>query len=598
MGIKNRDEIDEKYHWDLSSIFADDAAFLAALDAAKAYPAQLEAYQGEISRSAEKLLGYLQLSDEVGIALGKLINYAQRKSDEDTRISKYQDYANQTMALYVAISGAQAWFTPELLALDEAAMARFYDDCPALELYRRALEQLLQRRAHTLSPAEEKLLAAAADLAQQPDNIYSMFSDADLTFPDAVDEAGNTYPVTHASFVPLLYNQNRALRKNAFETFYGVCRQFRNTAAAVLAAQTKTLKFFAQARRYPNTLAAALSNTEVPEAVYTNLIDAVHRSMPSMHRYTALRRRLLGVDALHFYDIYVPMVDDVEMKFTYEEACALILKALAPMGEEYLSIVREGLNGRWIDVYENPGKRSGAYSAGSFGTQPFILLNFQGNLNDVFTLIHEMGHSIHTYLSCHTQPAVYSDYVIFVAEVASTCNEALLMQYLLENTTDRRKRAYLINFFLEEYRTTLYRQTMFAEFELTINRMTERDESLTADALCDIYGRLNADYFGDAITLDDEIRLEWVRIPHFYYNYYVYQYATGFASAVALSKMILGEGAPAVERYMRFLSGGSSQKPVDLLRMAGVDMTTAQPIDDALALFDSLVDELDALMQG
>lgn len=314
-----------------------------------------------------------------------------------------------------------------------------------------------------------------------------------------------------------------------------------------------------------------------------------------MHKYTALRRRLLGLDELHFYDLYVPMVGDVDMHFTYEEACDLILKALEPMGEEYCSIVRQGLAQRWIDVYENPGKRSGAYSAGGYSMHPFILLNFQGTLNDVFTLIHEMGHSMHTYLSCANQPSCYSDYVIFVAEVASTCNEALLMQYLLKTTTDKRQRAYLINYFLEQFRTTLYRQTMFAEFELAVNRMTERGEGLTADALCEKYRQLNADYFGPDIVVDDEISLEWARIPHLYYNYYVYQYSTGYAAAIALSQKILQEGQSAVERYLNFLKGGSSKPPIELLRGAGVDMATAQPIDDALKLFDSLIDEMDEL---
>ncbi len=596
MAIKNRDEIEEKYHWNLESIYATQADFLTALEQAKALPEKIQAYQGTISQSPENLLAYLQMQDEVHIEFGKLMNYAQRRSDEDTRISQNQDYAAQVWTLAVDLGSAAAWAVPELLTLSEEQVAQFYADCPALEHYRRALDQIFARRAHTLSSAEEKLLAAAGELANQPDNIYSMFHDADMTYPDAVDAQGNTHPVTHGSFIPLLYSQDRVLRKSAFESLYGGYRQFRNTAAAILASQTKQLKFFADARKYPNALACALADTEVPETVYNNLIDSVHRNMPAMHKYTRLRRRLLGVDELHFYDLYVPMVGDVDMTFTYEEACDLMLKALAPLGEDYVNIVRQGLEQRWIDVYENPGKRSGAYSSGGYGTQPFILLNFQGTLNDVFTLVHEVGHSMHTWLSCHTQPSTYANYVIFVAEVASTCNEALLMHYLLEHTTDRRRRAYLINYFLEEFRTTLFRQTMFAEFELKINQMTERGESLTADAMNQLYGQLNADYFGDGIVLDEEIKLEWARIPHFYYNYYVYQYATGYASAVAISEKIFGEGAPAVERYINFLKGGSSATPITLLQGAGVDMTTAQPIDEALARFNALVDELDALM--
>lgn len=598
MEIKARDEIEEQYHWDLSTMYPDDEAFLAALQAAKAYPERYAAFQGQIAGSAEKLYDFLRLDDEISVELGKLINYAQRKSDEDTRISKYQDFVSQVTSLYVAINSAGAWFVPELLTLDEETMARFYAERPELELYRRNLDRVFRRRAHTLSPAEEALLASAGEMAGQPDNIYSMFSDADLTFADAVDSEGNQHPVTHGSYGVLMQSRDRTLRKSAFESMYGSYGQYRNTCAATLAAQTKQLKFFADARKYPSTLAAALDGTEVPTEVYTNLIDAVRRNMGAMYKYTRLRRKLLGVDQLHFYDIYAPMVGDVEMSFTYEEACELILKALEPMGEEYLAIVRQGLEQRWIDVYENPGKRSGAYSAGSYGTHPVILLNFHGTLNDVFTLIHEMGHSIHTYLSCANQPSCYSDYVIFVAEVASTCNEALLMQYLLKTTADPRQRAYLINYFLEQFRTTLYRQCMFAEFELKINERTARGEGLTADALCALYRQLNADYFGPDVVLDEEISLEWARIPHFYYNYYVYQYSTGYAAAIALSQKILKEGAPAVERYLNFLKGGSSKPPIELLRGAGVDMATAQPIDDAMALFDSLIDEMDALMQG
>lgn len=595
MEVKSRDEIEAKYHWDLASIYATDEAFLQALEQAKQYPAQCAAYQGKVSKSPQELLAFLRLDDQVTIELSRLLNYAQRKSDEDTRVSKYQDFASQAMSLYVAVSSAQAWFTPELLSLDQETMEKFYAQCPELELYRRSLDRIFRRKEHTLSPSEEALLASAGEMANQPDNIYSMFSDADLTFADAVDSQGEAHPVTHGTYGPLLYSQDRALRKSAFQSCYAGYGQFRNTCAATLNAQTKQLKFFADARKYPNTLAAALDATEVPVEVYTNLIEAVHRNLPAMHKYTALRRRLLGLDELHFYDLYVPMVGDVDMHFTYEEACDLILKALEPMGEEYCSIVRQGLAQRWIDVYENPGKRSGAYSAGGYSMHPFILLNFQGTLNDVFTLIHEMGHSMHTYLSCANQPSCYSDYVIFVAEVASTCNEALLMQYLLKTTTDKRQRAYLINYFLEQFRTTLYRQTMFAEFELAVNQMTERGEGLTADALCEKYRQLNADYFGPDIVVDDEISLEWARIPHLYYNYYVYQYSTGYAAAIALSQKILQEGQSAVERYLNFLKGGSSKPPIELLRGAGVDMATAQPIDDALKLFDSLIDEMDEL---
>ena len=422
--------------------------------------------------------------------------------------------------------------------------------------------------------------------------VYNLLNDADLTFPDAHDAKGAAHPVTHGSYIPLMMSADRTLRESAYESLYSSYRQFRNTFAATLGAQNKQLKFFAEARRYESALEAALSANEVPTQVYTNLIETVHNNMDAMYKYVALRKELLDVDELHFSDLYVPIVDDVELTFTYEEACDIILEALRPMGENYLALVRRGLSERWIDVYETPGKRSGAYSAGGYGMHPVILLNFQGKLDDVFTLIHEMGHSIHTYLSCANQPVCYSDYVIFVAEVASTCNEALLTRYLLDHAKNERERAYFLNHFLEQFRATLYRQTMFAEFELKVAELTAQGAGITADALCGIYKELNAQYFGDGIALDENIALEWARIPHFYYRFYVYQYATGFAAAIALSQRILDLGEQGREDYLGFLKGGSSKPPIDLLRGAGVDMLSPEPVEDALKLFDEMVDEM------
>lgn len=592
MPYEKRTDIPERYTWDLSSMFESDDAFLEALDAARAYPAECLAFQGEISKDPDRLLAFLEHDDAMGIVLGKLVNYANRRSDEDTRESTCQDYAAQVMTLYTQIAGAQSWFASELLSLTDDQMEDFYRRQPGLELYRRALDRVFARRAHTLSPAEEKLLAGAADMASQPENIFSLLNDADMRFDDALDAQGQAHPVTHGSYIPLMTSTDRTLRKNAFDSLYRTYNQFRNTCAATLGAQMKQQKFYADARGYGSTLAAALDSTEVPVEVYTNLIEAVRRNLPAMHKYVDVRKRLLGLDELHFWDLYVPVVEDVDMEFTYEEACQTILEALAPMGDEYLSLVKMGLESRWVDVYETPGKRSGAYSAGSYGTHPVMLLNFQGKLDDVFTLIHEMGHSIHTYLSCKHQPPVYSDYVIFVAEVASTCNEALLTQHLLNTTEDPRTRAFILNHFLEQFRGTIYRQCMFAEFELRVNEMAAAGRGITADALCELYRGLNADYYGPGVVLDEDIAVEWARIPHFYYGYYVYQYATGFAAAIALSRRILGEGAPAVRDYLGFLQGGCSKTPIELLRGAGVDMAVAKPIDDALAWFDELVDEM------
>ncbi len=588
----SREEIDEQYRWDLSSIFESDEAFLAALEEAKKLPPRFASLQGKISASADNLLAYLKLDDEAGLILTKLANYAERKSDEDTRESRYQDYSSQVMTLWVSLSSASSWFTSELLSLSEQEMEGFYSQEPELELYRRCLDVIFSRREHVLSPAEEKLLAAAGDMANQPDNIFSLLNDADLTFPDAHDAKGAAHPVTHGSYIPLMMSADRTLRESAYESLYSSYRQFRNTFAATLGAQNKQLKFFAEARRYESALEAALSANEVPTQVYTNLIETVHNNMDAMYKYVALRKELLDVDELRFSDLYVPIVDDVELTFTYEEACDIILEALRPMGENYLALVRRGLSERWIDVYETPGKRSGAYSAGGYGMHPVILLNFQGKLDDVFTLIHEMGHSIHTYLSCANQPVCYSDYVIFVAEVASTCNEALLTRYLLDHAKNERERAYFLNHFLEQFRATLYRQTMFAEFELKVAELTAQGASITADALCGIYKELNAQYFGDGIALDENIALEWARIPHFYYRFYVYQYATGFAAAIALSQRILDLGEQGREDYLGFLKGGSSKPPIDLLRGAGVDMLSPEPVEDALKLFDEMVDEM------
>lgn len=595
MAQHNRADIDKRYTWDLESIFPTEDAFIEAFENAKSYPKAYRSYQGKISQSANDLLAFLRMDDEADIALGKLVNYVERKSDEDTRVSRYQDLSSQVMTLLVSISGAASWFSSELLTISDQTMERFYQTCPDLELYRRNLDRIFRRREHTLSPAEEALLARAGDMASQPGNVFSLLNDADLTFKDAVDAQGTAHPVTHGSYIPLMMSQDRTLRKAAFASIYESYGQFRNTFASLLGAQTKQLNFFAEARKYDSALAYCLDGNEVPTQVYTNLIDSVHKHLPTLHRYTTMRKTLLGVDKLHFYDLYVPVVDDVDMKFTYEEACEIMLAALKPLGEDYLSLVRKGISKRWIDVYETPGKRSGAYSAGSYGIHPVILLNFQGTLDDVFTLVHEMGHSIHTYLSCQNQPSCYSDYVIFVAEVASTCNEALLIRYLLDHASDSRQRAYLLNHFLEQFRATLYRQCMFAEFELYINELTAQGMGLTADTLCQKYGELNAAYFGDDIVLDDEIALEWARIPHFYYQYYVYQYSTGFAAAIALSQRILSGGEDELNDYLGFLKGGSSQPPIDLLKGAGVDMTTTKPIDDALDYFATLLDEMEEL---
>lgn len=593
MAYESREEIDSKYKWDLSSMFPSDEAFEAGLEELKAYCPKLLAFKGKISTSAQALLEYLQLEDQMNLLLYKIINYAERKSDEDTRVAKYQAYVANVTSAYTQVGEATSWFAAELLAIPAESVEKFYAEVPALEFYRRKLNKILNQREHTLSAEEEALLARAEELAVQPTNIFSMFDDADLTFEDAVDSEGKTHKLTSGSFVPLLMDADRVLRESAFKQLYSRFGEFRNTSAAILTSQVKNLQFFSSSRKYVSSLEAALAENEIPVEVYNNLIDAVHQNFPAFYKYVDLRKRVMGLDELHFWDVYTPLVDDVDMKFTYEEACDLIVKALAPMGEEYVGLVKKGLESRWVDVYETPGKRSGAYSAGGKGMNPVMLLNFQGGLDDVYTLIHEMGHSLHTYFSSHNQEITYSDYSIFVAEVASTCNEALLSHYLLEHETDPARHAYILNHFLEGFRGTIYRQCMFAEFERDISQMNADGVALNAEVLSERYGKLCAEYFGPGIELDEEIKLEWSRIPHFYYNFYVYQYCIGFSAAIALSQRILSEGEPAVKDYIGYLSGGCSKTPIELLRGAGVDMATPDPVNAALKYFGELVDQLE-----
>lgn len=594
--IPVRSEADPKYTWALEDVYANNDVWKADLEKARALPAQLAAYKGHLGDSAQKLLEFLQLGDGISVLFDSLYGYAQRRSDEDTANSLYQGMTSQAMSAMVAVDAASSFETPELLAIPDDKLEQFYQEEPALETYRLALTRIRSKRAHILSDAEEKLLAAAGEMSQAPDSVYSVFADADLKFPSATDKNGNSHPVTHGTYIPLMHSADRVLRKSAFASLYSVYGQFRNTAAALLSAQVKQLKFYADARKYDSTLQASLDGNYVPTEVYTNLISAVHENMAPMYRYVDLRRKLLGVDELHMYDLYTPIVSDVDVNIPYEEAKQTVYDALACMGDDYRAILKEGFDNRWIDVYENVGKCSGAYSAG-LRKHPYVLLNYSGTLDSMFTLAHEMGHAIHSYLSNKHQPVAYSNYSIFVAEVASTCNEALLMQHLLKTTKDKKRRAYLINYFLEQFRTTLYRQTMFAEFELEINRRNERGESLTAESLNALYHELNHQYFGDDIVIDKEIDLEWARIPHFYYDYYVYQYATGYSAAIALSRRILKEGAPAVKDYIHFLSGGCSTDPISLLRGAGVDMASTAPIHDALQLFDELITEMEQLME-
>lgn len=594
---EDRKDIPKEFTWAVEDLYESDAAWKADLEKIKSMLPQIESYQGTLSKSADTLLCFLKLQDELALLLDRFANYSMRKADEDTRNTTYQGYKDQTTGIYVAVTSALSFAEPEILEIPDAILDGFYQEQPTLCPYQRYLNDIRRKKAHILSNAEEKILAAAGDLAQAPDDIFGLLNNADLTFDSVTDIEGNRLSVTHASFIPLLQNYDRNIRKDAFESLYKTYAKHKNTSAAILSSQMKQLNFFAKMRKYNSPLEAALDNTNVNPNVYYNLIETVHENMESMYKYIRLRKKLLNVEELHMYDLYVPMVSNAERTISFDETKNNICKALSVLGDDYTALLEEGFSNRWIDVYENSGKRSGAYSCGC-RIHPLILLNYKDNLDSEFTTAHEMGHALHSYLSNQNQPVIDSDYVIFVAEVASTCNEALLMQYLLKKTTDKKERAYLINYFLEQFRTTLYRQTMFAEFELKMSQMIQNGESINAETACSVYHDLIDLYFGKEIVHDAKIDLEWARIPHFYYNFYVYQYATGFSAAIALSQKILHEGESAVSAYKKnFLSAGCSKDPVSILKDAGVDMSTKKPIEEALQLFDSLIDEMEALMR-
>ena len=592
--ILKRSEVKKENTWATEDMFPSDQAWSEEYEALKALPSQAAAMKGTLGRSAGDLLRYFKEYDRAGYRLHMLGNYASRKSDEDTGNGFYQDMRNKAMSLAVAVESAGAYATPEILAIPDQVLESFFDQEPALETYRRPIEKIRRKKEHTLSPAEEALLAAAGEIAEAPGSIGSVFRNADLHFPPVQDAGGASHPLTQESLVAYLRSTDRVLRKNAFDTFYTTLYGWRNSTAAMLDAQFRQLKFFADARHYNSTLEAALDQTEVPVQVYHSLIEAVHNNMDKMYRYMALRKKRMGLEELHMYDLYPPIVTEASAEIPFEQAKETVLEALSVLGEDYTAILEEGFENRWIDVYENEGKRGGAYSSGGF-PHPYVLLNHKNDLGSQFTLAHEMGHSLHSYYSCKNQPLCTANYVIFVAEVASTCNEVLMIHHLLNKTTEKAQRAYLVNHFLEKFRTTLYRQTMFAEFELFMGRACEAGQTLTADVLCQEYHRLNRLYYGDDAIVDNGIAMEWARIPHFYYNYYVFQYATGFSAAIAIAMRILKEGAPAVADYKKFLSSGGSQDPISLLKIAGVDMSSPKPVEQALEMFGQLLDEMEQL---
>ena len=592
--IPTRAEVPVEDTWATEDLYPNDEAFLAELEEFKSKISVLSEYRGVIATDSTKLYEYFTLKNEL-IPLGdRLIHYAMLKNDEDTTNSTYQNFKSKVNDAYILMQSLTAFEVPNLMSIAPDTLETFYKEVPSLEFYRKAIDEALRLSEHTLDEEGEQLLAMVGEMADSSHNTFTLLSNADINF-EAFTIDNEKYSLTQASLIPLMQNKDRRVRKAAFESYYRTYHSFKNTFASTLQGHMKMLSFYANAQKYNSTLEASLMDNNVDCTVYHNLIKTVRNNLHHMHDYVRLRKKALGLEEIHMYDIYAPLTAASDRKIPYKEAVDDLLKAMSVYGDEYVSILKEGFSNRWIDVYENVGKRSGAYSAGSY-VHPYVLLNYKNNLDSEFTLAHEMGHALHSYFSNTTQAPIYSQYVIFVAEVASTCNEALLMQYLLKKTTDSKERAALINYFLEQFKGTLYRQTMFAEFELRINELVAEGETLTAELLCDEYLKLNKDYFGPDMVVDNEIALEWARIPHFYYNYYVYQYATGFSAAIALSTKILNEGQPAVDAYLNFLRSGCLKDPVSLLKDAGVDMASPKPVETALELFASLIHEMEELL--
>ncbi len=594
-GLCTREEIPAEAKWAIEDLYKNDDEWEADFTRLKEHLPELSAYEGRLGESAQTLLSMQRLCDKMNMLAEKVYVYANQRLHENTDNAVYQNLASRAQSLLVEMSERTSYIEPEIMELPEGTIEKYLQENGELRVYGQYFENMIRQKAHVLPGEMEKLLASAGELAESPKDIFSMFNNADIRFPKITGEDDTDVEVTHGRFISLLQSKDQRVRKDAFEALYGVYEKFRNTLAATYRANVKQEVFFARARRYGSDLEAALDGSHIPVSVYDNLIHVVHEHLPLMHRYVKIRKKLLGLDELHMYDLYTPMTENSGEHFSFEDAKKTVLEGLAPMGEGYLSHLKDGFEHGWIDVYENQGKRSGAYSWGAYGTHPYVLLNYQGTLNDVFTLAHEMGHALHSWYSDETQPYIYAGYRIFVAEVASTCNEALLIHHLLKKAKDPKNKAYLINYFLEQFRTTLYRQTMFAEFEKITHGLQEAGEALTAERLCSIYYDLNKAYFGEDICIDRQIEMEWARIPHFYTPFYVYQYATGFSAAIALSGKILREGEAAVEQYKKFLKGGSSMYPLELLRLAGVDMEQKKPVEDALQVFSEYLDEMERL---
>ncbi|PWU67713.1 oligoendopeptidase F [Gracilibacillus dipsosauri] len=595
--LPTREEIPVELTWKLEDIYASDEEWEKEWKDVKELLPKFETFQGKLHESSEKLYQLFQLQDEVSDRLSTLYTYAHMRYDQDTANSFYQAMNGKAENLITQASSVMSFITPEILKLEESTLKEYLAQYEPLQLYQHTLDEINRQRPHVLSEKEEALLAEASEVTDSASQTFGMLNNADMTFPAVKDENGNEVDLTHGRYINFLESKDQRVRHDAFKAMYDTFGSFRNTFASTLQGVVKKDNFYAKVRNYQSAREAALNRNNIPESVYDNLIAAIHEGLPLLQRYVALRKKVLGLDELHMYDLYTPLVKDVNMTFTYDKAQETVLKALSPLGKDYLNVMKRAFEERWIDVEENKGKRSGAYSSGSYSTNPYILMNWQDNLNNLFTLAHELGHSMHSYYTHESQPYRYGNYSIFVAEVASTCNEALLNDYLVENTSDPKEKLYLLNHFLEGFRGTVFRQTMFAEFEHEIHVLSQNGEALTADKLTELYYNLNKKYFGDDLIVDEEIGLEWARIPHFYYNYYVYQYATGYAAAQSLANQILEEKEPAVERYLDYLKAGSSDYPIEVLKRAGVDMTEKTPVTNALKVFEEKLTEMENLLE-
>ena len=594
--LKNRNEIDQKYKWKIEDMYADAEAWEQDIQEVLSMTEDFSGFAGRLTESGQTLAEALQAKDAIWQKLERAYVYARMKLDEDNRVAEQQSMHDKVNAIIARVSAAMSFFTPELLSASEETLRGYVDAEPALAQYRFVIEDVLREKQHVLTQAEENILAQMSEVTDATNTIFTMLNNADLKFGEMTDEDGDQAEVTHGNYINFMESHDRRVRKDAYTHVYEAYKGLINTVAQTYNYNVKTDVVTARIRKYPSARAAALSGGNIPEEVYDNIISVVHDYLPVLHRYIALRKKLLGVDELKMYDIYVPLVEIPKREIPYEEAVKIMQEGLAPLGEDYIARLTKGVASGWIDVYENEGKTSGAYSFGSYDSFPYILLNYTDTLQDVFTLVHEMGHSMHSSYTREHQPFTYGSHSIFTAEVASTVNESLLMQHLLSKETDPQMRKYLINLHIEAFRTTLFRQTMFAEFEALTHAYVEEGGSLTPQWLCEEYDKLNKAYFGPALSEDEYIRYEWARIPHFYRSFYVYQYATGYSAATAISQKILQEGAPARDAYREFLKTGDSDYPVELLKIAGVDMSTREPVILAMETFKKLVEELEELL--